>query len=97
MRWRGGINRRFGVTLDPDREVVTLIGSKEGIAHLPLAFNNPGDLNLATSPAYPVYHIGTMFAGARTHVLPLLKDKQFSAGSGPGLRRSGQTGQNDVF
>jgi LL-diaminopimelate aminotransferase len=73
-RW---YNRRFGVTLDPDREVVTLIGSKEGIAHLPLAFNNPGDLNLATSPAYPVYHIGTMFAGARTHVLPLLKANNF--------------------
>jgi LL-diaminopimelate aminotransferase len=56
---------------------VTLIGSKEGIAHLPLAFNNPGDLNLATSPAYPVYHIGTMFAGARTHFLPLLKENRF--------------------
>ena len=68
---------RFGVTLDPEREVVTLIGSKEGIAHLPLAFNNPGDLNLAASPAYPVYHIGTMFAGARTHFLPLLKENHF--------------------
>jgi len=73
-RWYG---RRFGVTLDPEREVVTLIGSKEGIAHLPLAFNNPGDLNLATSPAYPVYHIGTMFAGARTHFLPLLEENHF--------------------
>ena len=73
-RWYQG---RFGVTLDPEREIVTLIGSKEGIAHLPLAFNNPGDLNLATSPAYPVYHIGTMFAGARTHFLPLLKENHF--------------------
>jgi LL-diaminopimelate aminotransferase len=73
-RW---YQRRFGVTLDPTREIVTLIGSKEGIAHLPLAFNNPGDLNLATSPAYPVYHIGTMFAGARTHFLPLLKENSF--------------------
>jgi LL-diaminopimelate aminotransferase len=73
-RW---YKRRFGVTLDPEREVVTLIGSKEGIAHLPLAFNNPGDLNLATSPAYPVYHIGTMFAGARTHFLPLLQENHF--------------------
>ena len=73
-RW---YQRRFGVTLDPEREIVTLIGSKEGIAHLPLAFNNPGDLNLAASPAYPVYHIGTMFAGARTHFLPLLKENHF--------------------
>ncbi len=73
-RW---YKRRFGVDLDPEREVVTLIGSKEGIAHLPLAFNNPGDLNLATSPAYPVYHIGTLFAGARTHFLPLLAENQF--------------------
>ncbi len=73
-RW---YQRRFGVSLDPEREVVTLIGSKEGIAHLPLAFNNPGDLNLATSPAYPVYHIGTMFAGARTHFLPLLAENRF--------------------
>jgi len=69
--------RRFGVTLDPEREVVTLIGSKEGIAHLPLAFNNPGDLNLATSPAYPVYHIGTLFAGGRTHFVPLLAENHF--------------------
>ncbi len=73
-RW---YERRFGVELDPEREVVTLIGSKEGIAHLPLAFNNPGDLNLATSPAYPVYHIGTLFAGARTHFLPLLAENNF--------------------
>ena len=73
-RW---YQRRFGVSLDPEREVVTLIGSKEGIAHLPLAFNNPGDLNLATSPAYPVYHIGTLFAGARTHFLPLWPENRF--------------------
>lgn len=74
VRW---YQRRFGVTLDPEREVVTLIGSKEGIAHLPLAFNNPGDLNLVTSPAYPVYHIGTLFAGAHSHFLPLLRENHF--------------------
>lgn len=73
-RW---YQRRFGVSLDPEREVVTLIGSKEGIAHLPLAFNNPGDLNIATSPAYPVYHIGTLFAGAETHFLPLRRENRF--------------------
>ena len=58
-RW---YRRRFGVDLDAGSEVLTLIGSKEGIAHLPLAFINPGDLALVPSPAYPVYHITNMFA-----------------------------------
>ena len=53
--------RRFGVTLDPLQEVVTLIGSKEGIAHFPLAFINPGDLALITSPGYPVYFMRDPF------------------------------------
>ena len=69
--------RRFGVTLDPEKEVVTLIGSKEGIAHFPLAFLNPGDLALVTSPGYPVYHIGTLFAGGQSYFLPLLKGNRF--------------------
>lgn len=69
--------KRFGVTLDPDYEVVTLIGSKEGIAHLPLAFINKGDLALVTSPGYPVYHIGTIFAGGEPYFLPLLKENHF--------------------
>lgn len=69
--------RRFGVALDPEKEVVTLIGSKEGIAHFPLAFLNPGDLALVTSPGYPVYHIGTLFAGGRSYFLPLLKENRF--------------------
>ena len=68
---------RFGVQADPDKEVVTLIGSKEGIAHFPLAFINPGDLALVSSPGYPVYHIGVLFAGGRSHFLPLLKENQF--------------------
>ena len=63
--------RRFGVALDPEKEVVTLIGSKEGIAHFPLAFLNPGDLALVSSPGYPVYHIGTLFAGGQSYFLPL--------------------------
>jgi LL-diaminopimelate aminotransferase len=69
--------RRFGVEADPDKEVVTLIGSKEGIAHFPLAFINPGDLALVSSPGYPVYHIGVLFAGGRSHFLPLLKENLF--------------------
>ncbi len=73
-RW---YERRFAVSLDPISEVLTLIGSKEGLAHLPLAFINPGDLALVPSPAYPVYHIATMFAGGESYFLPLLKKNAF--------------------
>jgi len=68
---------RFGVDLDPATEVVTLIGSKEGIAHFPLAFVNPGDMVLVPSPAYPVYNISTVFAGGEPFVMPLLERNGF--------------------
>jgi len=68
---------RFGVDLDPENEVVSLIGSKEGIAHLPLAFIDPGDAALVPSPAYPVYHIATMFAGGESFFMPLLSENNF--------------------
>jgi LL-diaminopimelate aminotransferase len=73
-RW---YRRRFGVELDADSEVLTLIGSKEGIAHLPLAFINPGDLALVPSPAYPVYYITTMFAGGESYFMPLRRENGF--------------------
>jgi LL-diaminopimelate aminotransferase len=73
-RW---YQRRFGVELDPETEVLTLIGSKEGLAHLPLGINDPEDINLVTSPAYPVYQMGSLFAGAYCHFLPLLKENDF--------------------
>ncbi len=73
-RWYGN---RFGVDLDPQSEVLTLIGSKEGIAHLPLGINDPGDLNLMTTPAYPVYQIGTLLAGGSCHFLPLTRENGF--------------------
>ena len=69
--------RRFNVSLDPATEVVTLIGSKEGIAHIPLAFINPGDLALVTSPGYPVYSIAVQFAGGQPFFVDLLKANQF--------------------
>lgn len=69
--------RRFGVELDPIEEVVTMIGSKEGIAHFPLAFINPGDLALVPTPAYPVYHVGTLFAGGESYFIPLLDENEF--------------------
>ena len=69
--------RRFGLDLDPATQVVTLIGSKEGIAHFPLAFINPGDIALIPTPAYPVYHSGTLFAGGHSHFMPLLAENNF--------------------
>jgi len=69
--------RRFGVRLDPKNEVLTLIGSKEGIGHVPLAFINPGDVALIPDPGYPVYHAGTLFAGGRSHFMPLKKENRF--------------------
>lgn len=69
--------RRFGVELDPHTEVVALIGSKEGIAHFPLAFVNPGDVVLCPDPAYPVYKIGTLFAGGEPYIMPLKEENHF--------------------
>jgi LL-diaminopimelate aminotransferase len=68
---------RFGVSLDPATEVLTLIGSKEGIGHLPLAFVNPGDVVLVPDPAYPVYQAGTLFAGGETYCMPLTPARDF--------------------
>jgi len=73
-KWYG---ERFGVDLDPKREVVTLIGSKEGIAHIPLAFIDPGDLALVPNPGYPVYNVGVRFAGGRSHFMPLTRENRF--------------------
>jgi LL-diaminopimelate aminotransferase len=69
--------RRFGITFDPKTEVLTLIGSKEGIAHIPLAFVNPGDYVLVPSPGYPVYRVATLLAGGTPYFLPLLKENGF--------------------
>lgn len=63
--------RRYGVTLDPARELLALIGTKEGIGHLPLAVVNPGQVVLVPSPGYPVYRAGTVFAGGRPHIIEL--------------------------
>ncbi len=69
--------RRFGLKLDPASQVITLIGSKEGLAHFPLAFINPGDVVLCPSPAYPVYSASTIMAGGEPYEVPLLKDNRF--------------------
>ncbi len=69
--------RRFGVTLDPQREVLPLIGSKEGIGHIALCFIDPGDVALVPDPGYPVYAVGTMFAGGEPYYLPLREENGF--------------------
>ncbi|QGP92970.1 LL-diaminopimelate aminotransferase [Neomoorella glycerini] len=61
----------YNVDLDPRREVVTLIGSKEGIAHISFCYVDPGDINLVPDPGYPVYHIGTLLAGGESYFMPL--------------------------
>jgi LL-diaminopimelate aminotransferase len=73
-QWYAG---RFGVTLDPAREVLTLIGSKEGIGHIPFAFLDPGDVVLVPNPGYPVYNAATILAGGEPYMMPLLKKNDF--------------------
>ncbi|HXF75740.1 MAG TPA: LL-diaminopimelate aminotransferase, partial [Methylomirabilota bacterium] len=69
--------KRFNVKLDPAKEVVSLIGSKEGIGNMAVAFVDPGDVVLVASPCYPVYHIGTSFNGGKNYFLPLRKENRF--------------------
>ncbi|HXY71045.1 MAG TPA: LL-diaminopimelate aminotransferase [Actinomycetota bacterium] len=69
--------RRFGVLLDPETEVLPLIGSKEGIAHIATAFVDPGDRALVADPGYPVYGIGTILAGGEPVSLPLTAGRRF--------------------
>ncbi len=73
----GWYKKRHQVELNPVAQVCSLIGSKEGIAHFPLAFINPGDVVLVPEPAYPVYNNGTLFAGGRPHFMPLLEKNKF--------------------
>jgi LL-diaminopimelate aminotransferase len=68
---------RFNVKLDPGTEVVSLIGSKEGIGNIAVAFVDPGDVVLVASPCYPVYHIGTSFSGGKNFFLPLKRENHF--------------------
>ncbi|MCG3128357.1 MAG: LL-diaminopimelate aminotransferase [Phycisphaerae bacterium] len=69
------MQRRYGQRLDPVSEILTLIGSKEGLGHLPLAVLNPGDVALVPDPGYPVYQAATLFAGGRPHFLRLTREQ----------------------
>ncbi len=68
---------RFGITLDAEKEILVLIGSKEGISHMPLAFINPGDVSLVPDPCYPPYKGGTILAEGVVHAMPLLEENNF--------------------
>jgi LL-diaminopimelate aminotransferase len=68
---------RFGVALDQDTEIYSLIGSKDGLTHLPLAFLNPGDVALIPEPAYPAYNASVLLAGGVPHFVPLVEKNGF--------------------
>jgi len=69
--------RRFGVELDPDTEIRPLIGSKEGLANMALAFIDPGDIALASDPGYPTYRMGALMAGGDYYSMPLLEENDY--------------------
>jgi LL-diaminopimelate aminotransferase len=73
----GWYERRFGVALDPDKEVVPLIGSKEGIGHIPLCIIDPGDLAICPTPGYPVYSVSVELCGGTNYELSLREDRGF--------------------
>ena len=73
----GWYQRRFSVDLDPSSEIISLMGSKDGVAHIPEALVNPGDYVLVPSPGYPVYSTGALFAEGKVHEMPLLRENAF--------------------
>ncbi len=73
----GWYKKRFNVVLDPGTEVLPLLGSKEGIAHIALCFIDPGDIALVPDPSYPVYTGGTILAGGDVYYMPLLPKNRF--------------------
>jgi LL-diaminopimelate aminotransferase len=79
----GWYQQRFNVSLDPDKEVLPLIGSKEGIAHIAFCLIDPGDTALVTDPGYPVYSVSTMLAGGRPYYMALTVKNEYL----PNLRR----------
>ena len=69
--------KRFGVSLDPDTEVISTIGAKEGFSHLMWTLLQPGDAALVPSPSYPIHIYGPLFAGADIREVPLGTDQDF--------------------
>lgn len=73
----GYYQRRFGVALDPNSEILPLIGSKEGLANTALAFVDAGDIALATDPGYPTYRMGALLAGGQFYAVPLYEENDY--------------------
>jgi len=69
--------KRFDVALDPESEIIALVGTKEGLGHLPTAVVDPDDTVLIPDPGYPVYEAGTIFAGGKCHFMPLREESQW--------------------
>jgi alanine-synthesizing transaminase len=80
--------RRFGVTLDPDREVIAALGSKEGFANLAMAIAAPGDVVLVPNPAYPIHAFGFMIAGAAIRHVPATSPEEYLSKLGTATRHS---------
>lgn len=73
----GWCRRQYGINVDPDHEVVTLIGSKEGIVHFAFAFIDPGDITLVPMPAYPAHFRGTILSGGEPYILPTTEQRGY--------------------
>jgi alanine-synthesizing transaminase len=84
----GYYRRRFGVTLDPEREVVATLGSKEGLANLAQAISSPGDTILVPNPSYPIHQFGFIIAGASVRSLPCTPDDEMLAAIDRAVRHS---------
>jgi alanine-synthesizing transaminase len=84
----GYYKRRFGVTLDPDREVIAALGSKEGFANLAMAITAPGDVVLVPNPAYPIHAFGFMIAGASVRHVPATSPEEYLSKIGAATRHS---------
>jgi len=71
------MKKRFGVEVNPDKEITSLIGSKEGLHHTIMAFVDKGDINIIPDPAYPVYRTSTILAGGEPYYMPLTPENNF--------------------
>jgi alanine-synthesizing transaminase len=84
----GYYGRRFGVKLDPDREVIATLGSKEGFANLAQAVTGPGDVIICPDPAYPIHAYGFIIAGGVIHQAPALSPEEYLAGVSRAVQES---------
>ncbi len=84
----GYYDRRFGVTLDPNSEVVVTLGSKEGFANLAQALTAPGDVIICPNPAYPIHAYGFIMAGGVIRHVPALSPEEYLSGISKAVKHS---------